>query len=67
MYKSKPLTFDKELDGISKNTIAIHHDKLYQGYVDKSNSLKEILTGIVNSDNPEGNQTYSELRVRDND
>jgi len=66
MYKSKPLTFDKEMDGISKNTITIHHAKLYQGYIDKSNSLKERLTEIAGSSDPEGNQTYSELRALKN-
>ncbi|PJE51582.1 MAG: superoxide dismutase [Candidatus Yanofskybacteria bacterium CG10_big_fil_rev_8_21_14_0_10_36_16] len=62
MYNHKPLPFDKELEGISSKTIETHHGKLYKGYVDKSNSIKERLTDIAKSDNPEGNQTYSELR-----
>ena len=66
MYKHKPLKFDKELEGISKKTMDIHHGKLYKGYVDKSNSLKKRLTEVVKSDNPEGNQTYSELRALKN-
>ena len=37
---TKPLPFDQaKLDGISANTIAIHHDKLYAGYVAKSNEI----------------------------
>lgn len=61
-FESKPLPFEKELDGISAKTIQIHHDKLYQGYVDKSNAVKEKLSVIAKSNEPEGNQIYSELR-----
>ena len=43
MYEQKPLPFEKELEGISKKTIEIHHGKLYKGYVDKSNEISEKL------------------------
>ena len=34
--ETKPLPFDAEkLDGISAKTLAVHHDKLYAGYVAK--------------------------------
>lgn len=50
------------LKGISQKTIEIHHGKLYKGYVDKSNEIKDKLGPIVKSGKAEGNQTYSELR-----
>ena len=37
--------FDKEFDGISKQTMENHY-KLYQGYVKKTNECREILKGI---------------------
>ncbi len=66
-YEIKPLPFDKELDGISKKTNEIHHDKLYKGYVDKANEVsgelgklrEEIIGGTI----PGGNTTYSKLRA----
>ena len=66
MYKQKSLPFVKTLNGISKKTFDIHHDKLYGGYIKKSNTIKERLTEIAKSDNPEGNQIYSELRALKN-
>lgn len=59
----KPLPFTKELVGISAKTLAIHHDKLYAGYVSKSNEIAEKLTVLRQSGNYEGNATYSELRA----
>lgn len=67
-YEPKPLPFDPELDGISKKTNEIHHDKLYVGYVNKANEVgeklrklrEEIVAG--NDKAPTGNTTYSELR-----
>ena len=50
------------LKGISQKTIEIHHNKLYKGYVDKSNEIKDKLKPIVESGKAEGNQIYSELR-----
>lgn len=50
--------------GISEKTLAIHTDKLYQGYVKKLNEigekLKEFATGA--KDLAASNQVYSELR-----
>lgn len=66
MYEVKPLPFEKELDGISKKTNEIHHDKLYTGYVNKANEIGEKLgklrEGIVSDKAPGGNTNYSELR-----
>ncbi len=50
------------LKGISQKTIEIHHGKLYKGYVDKSNDIKDKLGPIAKSGKAEGNQIYSELR-----
>lgn len=54
------------LKGISQKTIEIHHGKLYTGYVNKSNEIKDKLKVIVESGKAEGNQTYSELRALKN-
>src|SRR3989344_4656609 len=59
----KPLKFNKELAGISKKTLEIHHDKLYAGYVKKSGEIGEKLTVLRKSGAYEGNATYSELRA----
>lgn len=60
----KALPFNNELDGISQKTIETHHDKLYAGYVKKSeeigSKLKELSHG---GDVSSANQTYSELRA----
>lgn len=58
----KPLKFSKELEGISAKTLAIHHDKLYAGYVKKINEIWEKLKSLRESNKAEGNATYSELR-----
>lgn len=62
MYKEKELKFEK-LDGISDKTLSIHHDKLYAGYVKKSNEISEKLIALRQSGNYEGNASYSELRA----
>jgi Fe-Mn family superoxide dismutase len=66
MYEIKPLPFNPELDGISKKTNEIHHDKLYTGYVNKANEISEKLgklrEEIIADKAPGGNQTYSDLR-----
>lgn len=59
----KPLKFTKELAGISKKTLEIHHDKLYVGYVKKSGEIAEKLTVLRKSGHYEGHATYSELRA----
>jgi Fe-Mn family superoxide dismutase len=62
--ESKPLPFDPEkLDGISAKALAVHHDKLYAGYVAKLNEVWEKLTALRTSGNAAGNATYSELRA----
>ncbi len=64
-YEPKLVPFAMPLIGISDRTIAIHHDKLYVGYVNKMNEIAEKLEAI--SKNPEelaaANQSYSELRA----
>ncbi len=73
MYEAKPLPFDKELEGISKKTNEIHHDKLYTGYVNKANEISdelgklrdEIVAGLPAGKAgkaPGGNATFSKLR-----
>jgi Fe-Mn family superoxide dismutase len=52
--------FDKELDGISKQTMEDHY-KLYESYVKKTNECRTLLNEIDYS-KAEGNQVYSHLR-----
>ncbi len=60
----KPLPFDQEkLQGISAKTLAIHHDKLYAGYVAKASEISEKLMALGKSGQAAGNATYSELRA----
>ena len=47
------------LKGISAKTIDTHHGKLYKGYVDKSNDIKDKLGPIAKSGNAE--KTFKEL------
>lgn len=66
---TKPLTFDGEkLDGISAKTVAVHHDKLYAGYVAKVGEIWDKLRAFretikAGGTPPAGNATYSELRA----
>ena len=53
--------FDKELDGISKETMEDHF-KLYEGYAKKANECRKILNEFDYSQ-IEGNQVYSPLRA----
>jgi len=63
-YEPKPLPFQKDLIGISRRTMEIHHDKLYQGYVTKMNEIgQELGTFARGEKEPAGNQTYSALRA----
>ncbi|MEK7123848.1 MAG: Fe-Mn family superoxide dismutase, partial [Patescibacteria group bacterium] len=57
-HKIKPLPFDKDLIGISKKTLEIHHGKLYAGYVNKRNEVEEK---IKTADMTQANATYSEF------
>jgi Fe-Mn family superoxide dismutase len=63
-YEPKPLPFTKDLIGISKKTIEIHHDKLYVGYVKKMKEIAEQLKEMITSGTglETANQTYSQLR-----
>jgi len=64
MMKSdvKPLGFSA-LTGISEKTLAIHHDKLYAGYVAKKNEISEKLQPLMHGgDVSSANQSFSELR-----
>jgi len=52
------------LQGISDKTLAIHHDKLYAGYVAKKNEIGEKLRALSQGgDVSTANQSYSELRA----
>ncbi len=63
-YEPKTLPFNKSLTGISDKTIAIHHDKLYVGYVNKMNEIGlELHKFAIGEKEAAGNQTYSELRA----
>ncbi len=65
-YEAKPLPFKKSLKGISDKTMQIHHDKLYQGYVTKSNEIREKLDAVEKLGNgtlEKANQSYSDLRA----
>ena len=53
--------FDKQLDGISKETMEDHF-KLYEGYAKKANECRGILKDL-DYDEVEGNQVYSPLRA----
>jgi superoxide dismutase, Fe-Mn family len=53
--------FDKELDGISQQTMEDHF-KLYEGYAKKANECRAILNDFDYSQ-IEGNQVYSPLRA----
>jgi len=47
------------LNGISEKSVAIHHDKLYVGYVEK---YKEIEEKLNNADKTKANASFSILR-----
>lgn len=57
-YQVKPLPFARELTGISKKTLDIHHGKLYTGYVNKSNEIEDK---IKKADKASANASYSEI------
>lgn len=60
----KPLSFKGPLTGISDKTLAIHHDKLYAGYVAKKNEVQDKLAALEKGgDVSTANQSYSELRA----
>ncbi len=53
--------FDKELDGISRETMEDHF-KLYEGYAKKTNECRKLLKEFDYGE-IEGNQVYSQLRA----
>ena len=53
--------FDKDLDGISRETMEDHF-KLYEGYAKKANECRKLLNEFKYSE-IEGNQVYSQLRA----
>ncbi len=60
----KPLPFDQtKLEGISEKTIAIHHDKLYAGYVAKNDEIVQKIKELRLAGKLKGNATYSEIRA----
>ncbi len=60
----QPLPFSTPLTGISDKTVAIHHDKLYAGYVAKKNEISDKLDALSHGgDVSSANQSYSELRA----
>ena len=64
MTDPRPLPFDPaNLEGISAKTLAIHHDKLYAGYVAKSKEICDKLIALRTSGAAAGNATFSELRA----
>jgi len=50
-----------KLNGISKKTIE-EHLKLYQGYINKYNEIRERLSQLTDDDFTKGNQVYSTIR-----
>ncbi|MFA6099496.1 MAG: superoxide dismutase [Patescibacteria group bacterium] len=59
-----PLPFSGAQGNISEKTLAIHHDKLYAGYVDKKDEIAEKLKALSHGgDLSTANQSYSELRA----
>ncbi len=50
-----------QLKGISKKTIEAHL-KLYQGYVNKYNEIREKLSQLIDDDYTKGNQVFSTIR-----
>jgi Fe-Mn family superoxide dismutase len=64
MSDPKPLAFSKPLTGISDKALAIHHDKLYAGYVTKKDEIAGKLAPLMKGgDVSSANQSYSELRA----
>jgi superoxide dismutase, Fe-Mn family len=53
--------FDKDLDGISRQTMEDHF-KLYEGYAKKSNECRKLLSEFDYGE-IEGNQVFSQLRA----
>lgn len=60
-FSVKDLKFGKDaLQGISEQTLTVHHDRLYAGYVNKRNEIEQALP---QADRSKSAQTYSEYRA----
>lgn len=57
----RPLTFSS-LQGISEKALAIHHDKLYAGYVTKANELQTHISALTDDQQQAANPTFSTVR-----
>lgn len=57
------LKFNQPLIGLSEKAWSIHHDKLYLGYLEKSEEIAKRLSALRQSGNYAGNATFSELRA----
>lgn len=64
-YEAKPAAFPNPPVGLSERALQIHHDKLYVGYVNKMNEVREKLRAArTDAKVLDGaNQTYSDLRA----
>jgi len=58
-----PLPFSGAQGAISEKTLAVHHDKLYAGYVDKKDEVQTKLSLITAYQLAGANQSYSDLRA----
>jgi Fe-Mn family superoxide dismutase len=58
MIEAIPLDYS-ELPGLSARALADHHDKLYVGYVSKTNAIREELKAVNRAD---ANGTYAAFR-----
>jgi Fe-Mn family superoxide dismutase len=60
-FQVADLKFAKDaLKGISEQTLTVHHDRLYAGYVNKRNEIDQALP---KADRSKSAQTYSEYRA----
>jgi Fe-Mn family superoxide dismutase len=60
-FQVQDLKFAKDaLRGISEQTLTVHHDRLYAGYVNKRNEIDQALP---KADRSKAAQTYSEYRA----
>lgn len=63
-YQAQDLPFQSPCEGIGSETLTIHHDKLYVGYVNKMKAIATRLSDMAQTGDglSEANQTQSELR-----
>jgi len=64
MTQKLSLPFSGAQGAISEKTLAMHHDKLYAGYVDKKDEVQSKIDVLAKTgDVSTANQSYSELRA----